>query len=324
MADAAASSTMGVNFSNQFMPQPVAPATAARQIAALPVGRAKTFSYHGADLQFIQAASASNLRLAVGIPNDELEALANGQTQALIAAIKPYARSIDWLCVGNEPLGSWHGGRYRDLLVPAMQNVHSALKGSGLQIGVTVPLNYAIMANSYPPSAGAFNPSLVTIITGACKVMSDSHAPFMVNVYPFLDIVGTPQIPLPYCLFTAPQSDWVYDGSYVYKNIFDASLDALYVALGNIGLPGFRVVVGECGWPTLGNPLATMANAQTFNQNLIHHCKSGTGTPRRSGPIVCYVFEMYDEANKPTGPGAFEVAWGVCKGDGQAKYTLVW
>jgi hypothetical protein len=43
---------------------------------ALPVGRAKTFSYHGADLQFIQAASTSNLRLAVGIPNAELEALA--------------------------------------------------------------------------------------------------------------------------------------------------------------------------------------------------------------------------------------------------------
>ena len=243
----------------------------------------------------------------------------------MIAAIKPYAKSIDWLCVGNEPLGSWHQGRYLNLLVPAMQNVHNALKGAGLQIGVTVPLNYAIMANSYPPSAGQFNPSLVGIITGACKVMAVSNAPFMVNIYPFLDIVGTPQIPLPYCLFTAPQSDWVHDGPYTYRNIFDASLDALYVALGNVGLPGFPVVVGECGWPTQGNPLATIANAQTFNQNLIYHCKSGAGTPRRPGsPIVCYVFEMYDEANKPTGPGVFEVAWGVYNGSGQAKYALAW
>lgn len=325
MSDAAASSTMGVNFSNQFMPQPVAPSTAARQIAALPVGRAKTFSYHGADLQFIQAASTSNLRLAVGIPNAELEALASGQTQALITAIRPYARSIEWLCVGNEPLGSWHGGRYLNFLVPAMQNVQKALQQAGLQIGVTVPLNYAIMANSYPPSAGQFNPSLVAIITAACKVMSTSHAPFMVNVYPFLDVAGNPQIPLPYCLFTAPQSDWVHDGQYVYKNIFDASLDALYVALGNIGLPNFPVVVGECGWPTQGHPVATLANAQTFNQNLIYHCKSGAGTPRRPGsPILCYVFEMYDEANKPTGPGPFEVAWGVYNGSGQPKYALAW
>ena len=325
MSDAAASSTMGVNFSTQFMPQPVAPSTAASQIAALPVGRAKTFSYQGADLQFIQAASTSNLRLAVGIPNAELQALAGGQTQALIAAIKPYARSIDWLCVGNEPLASWHEGKYLNVLVPAMQNVQNALQQAGLQIGVTVPLNYAIMANSFPPSAGQFNPSLVAIITAACKVMSTSHAPFMVNVYPFLDVVGTPQIPLPYCLFTASQGDWVQDGPYVYKNIFDASLDALYVALGEIGLPDLTVVVGECGWPTQGNPLATIANAQTFNQNLIYHCKSGAGTPRRPGtPILCYVFEMYDEANKPTGPGPFEVAWGVYDGSGQAKYALAW
>jgi exo-beta-1,3-glucanase (GH17 family) len=324
MSDAAASSTMGVNFSNQFMPQPVAPATAARQIAALPVGRAKTFSYQGADLQFIQAASAGNLRLAVGIPNAELEALAQGHTQALIAAIKPYAKSIDWLCVGNEPLASWYGGKYRDVVAPATQNVHNALKEAGLSIGVTVPLNYAIMANSYPPSAGQFDPSLVGIITAACRVMADSHAPFMVNVYPFLDIVGTPQIPLAYCLFTAPQGDWVHDGQYTYKNIFDASLDALYVALGKIGLPDFPVVVGECGWPTLGHPLATVAHAQTFNQNLIFHCKSGIGTPRRSGPIVCYLFEMYDEANKPVEPGAFEVAWGTYDGGGQAKYALAW
>jgi Glycosyl hydrolases family 17 len=325
MSDAASPSTMGMNFSNQFMSQPVAPQVAASQIAALPVRRAKTFSYQGADLQFIQAASTSNLRLAVGIPNAELEALASGHTQPLIATIQPYARSIEWLCVGNEPLGSWHGGRYLKSLVPAMQNVQKALQQVRLQIGVTVPLNYAIMANSYPPSAGQFNPSLVPIITAACQVMSTSHAPFMVNVYPFLDVINNGQIPLGYCLFTAPQNEWVHDGQYVYKNIFDASLDALYVALGGIGFPGLTVVVGECGWPTQGNPLATLANAQTFNQNLIAHCKSSVGTPRRPGsPIICYVFEMYDEDKKPTGPGPFEVAWGVYNGSGQPKYTLTW
>ena len=194
-----------------------------------------------------------------------------------------------------------------------------------MQIGVTVPLNYAIMANSYPPSAGQFNPSLVGILTAACKVMSTSHAPFMVNVYPFLDVAGNPQIPLPYCLFTAPQSDWVHDGQYVYKNIFDASLDALYVALGNIGLPNFPVVIGECGWPTLGNPLATIANAQTFNQNLIYHCKSGAGTPRRPGSLDP-VLRLRDvrRSQQADGTRPFEVAWGVCNGSGQPKYALVW
>lgn len=325
MADSASTTTMGMNFSNQFMSQPVAPATAAAQIAALPVRRAKTFSYQGADLQFIQAASTRNLRLAVGIPNADLQALASGQTQGLIAAIRPYVGSIELLCVGNEPLGAWHNGRYLNLLVPAMQKVQQAVQQAGWRIGVTVPLNYSIMANSYPPSAGSFNPSLTAIINNACSVMAASAAPFMINVYPFLDYIEHPaQIPLAYCLFTAQQGQWVQDGPYTYKNIFDASLDALYVALGRIGRGSLPVVVGECGWPTQGHPAATVANAQTFNQNLIKHCKSGSGTPRRPGQIGCYVFEMYDENQKSTAPGPFEVSWGVYNASQHAKYPLTW
>src|SRR5262249_13604106 len=325
MADATAATTMGMNFSSLFMSQPVPPATAANQIAALPVMRAKVFSYQNADLQFIQAAAAKNLRLAVGIPNDGLQALANGQTQPLIAAIQPYAGSIGRLCVGNEPLSAWYNHQYDNLLVPAMQNVQQALQQAGLRIGVTVPLNYSIMGNSYPPSAGQFDSNLIPIINNACGVMAATGAPFMINVYPFLDYINNPaQIPLPYCLFTAPSNQWVQDPPYTYKNIFDASLDALYVAMGKIGRGTLAVVVGESGWPTQGNAVATVANAQTFNQNLINHCKSGTGTPRRPGQIRCYVFEMYDENLKSTAPGPFEVAWGVYNSSLQSKFALTW
>ena len=209
MADATASPTMGVSFSNLFMSNPVAPGAAATQIAALPVMHAKTFSYQNADLQFIQAAASKNLRLAVGIPNDQLQALANGQTQGLINTIGPYAKSIELLCVGNEPLGAWYHGAYLNLLVPAMQQVQKALQQANLRIGVTVPLNYSIMANSYPPSAGQLDSKLTMIINNACGVMAATGAPFMINVYPFLDYRNNrAQIPLPYCLFTATQSQW--------------------------------------------------------------------------------------------------------------------
>ena len=88
---------------------------------------------------------------------------------------------------------------------------------------------------------------------------------------------------------------------YTYKNIFDAMLDALHVALGKIGCGDLGIVVGECGWPTSGDRDATVSNAQTFNQRLINHCKSNEGTPRYPGkPIQCFVFEMYDEDKKPT------------------------
>jgi exo-beta-1,3-glucanase (GH17 family) len=67
-----------------------------------------------------------------------------------------------------------------------------------------------------------------------------------------------------------------------------------------------EIVIGECGWPTQGDQDATTANAQIFNQNLINHCKSGAGTPRNPDkPIRCFVFEMYDENQKDTGPVSY-------------------
>lgn len=319
--------TMGVNFSNGFMVPPVDPKHAAQQIAALPVTRAKTFAYRGADNLFIAQAATDKLRLAVGIPNGDLQTLSEGNTQPLIDAIRPYAASIDWLCVGNEPFGDWYGGAYLKLLVPAMRNVQGALQKAGLgKIGVTVPQNFSIMGNSFPPSAGAFDARLKPLIVETCQVMEATGAPFMVNIYPFLAYLGDPQqIPLDYCLFTAPPEHWIKDGAYTYKNIFDAMLDALHVALDGIGLSRLDVVVGECGWPTAGAAAATIANARLFNQNMIDHCKSTVGTPRRPGkPIPCYLFEMYDEANKPPDPGPFERVWGVTNSSLQAKYPLNW
>ena len=319
-------STMGVNFSNYFQSKPIDPNAAATQIAGLPVKSAKTFSHQGGDLAFMKAAQARKLALAVGCTNDELADLAKGNTQSLVNAIRPFADTVAWVCVGNEPLGSWYNGQYNGVLVPAVQNVAKAFKQAGLDIGVTVPQNFEFMANSYPPSAGSVKPGLVSIIQGTCAVMRSSGAPFMVNIYPFITYIQNRNVvPLPYCLFTAKSDQWVHDGNYTYKNIFDAMLDALHVALGRIGCGDLEIVVGECGWPTGGDPAATVNNAQTFNQRLIDHCKSNDGTPRYPGkPIHCFVFEMYDEDKKPTDAGPFERFWGVRGGAGNLKYPLTW
>jgi hypothetical protein len=169
-------------------------------------------------------------------------------------------------------------------------------------------------------------PDLVSIIQGTGAVMRSSGAPFMVNIYPFITRAQNPEdVTLPYCLFTAGPEKWVHDGSYTYTNVFDAMLDALHVALGRIGCGDLEIVVGECGWPTSGGLDATVTNAQTFNQNLIHHCKSGKGTPRYPGKqIQCFVFEMYDEDTKPVDAGQFERFWGVKGGNGSFKYGLNW
>jgi Glycosyl hydrolases family 17 len=152
-----------------------------------------------------------------------------------------------------------------------------------------------------------------------------SGAPFMVNIYPFItrkDHRG--DVSLEYCLFTANRVV-VQDGRYGYTNIFDAMIDALHVALDKIGYGDLEIVIGECGWPTQGDQDATTANAQIFNQNLINHCQSGAGTPRNPDkPIRCFVFEMYHENQKDTGPGPFEHFWGVNNSSGQPKYQLTW
>lgn len=319
---------MGLNFSNDFQSSPVDPRQAVNDIA-IHVFMAKTFSLSTSSMQFIRAATVHDapVHLAVGTPNDMLRDFASGNTTEFIDKIRPFAQNICWICVGNEPLGSWYNGIYNDILAPAVSNVYTALQKAGLTgIGVTVPQNFEFMASSYPPSAGAIKAELAPIIAGTCKVMQSSGAPFMVNIYPFLTrIQNRRDLPLDYCLFRAPPNQWVHDGVYTYKNIFDAMIDALHVALGKIGLGSLPIVIGECGWPTAGDQDANPANAQAFNQNLINHCKSWAGTPRIPGKkIGCFVFETYDEDEKDVGPGPFERYWGVLNPTGTKKYPLDW
>jgi exo-beta-1,3-glucanase (GH17 family) len=326
MAPVPSNFVMGMNFSTAFQSKPIDPKTAANQIAPL-VKMLKTFSVPSAD--FYQNATSTNplLTFAVGTSNDDLVSFANDQTKDFINKILPFKNKISWICVGNEPLGSWYNGQYNKYLAPAVKNLHAALKGAGLSgIGVTVPQNFEFMAASYPPSAGAIKPELVDIIKGTCAIMKESGAPFMVNIYPFITRVQNRDVvPLDYCLFTAGSDHWVSDPPYTYKNIFDAMIDALYVALGKIGYGDLEIVIGECGWPTAGDVDANDKNAQTFLQNLITHCKSGAGTPRLpSRGIRCFVFEAYDEDLKSTAPGPFETHWGVYDGGGKLKFPLQW
>ena len=286
------------------------------------------FTYNQTDC--ISAFAKEGLQVLVDIPNGDLKACANNDTttiNAIIKVLSDYSTTIPMICVGNEPLGSWWNNAYAPYLVEAITNIKAAIKVKGLSIKVTVPFNYAIMGSSYPPSAGAFNGSLKDTILDVCAVLKADNSVFMVNVYPFNNVH------LDYCLFTAGEKHWVHDGSYTYKNIFDAMYDALYVALGNNGYGSLPIVIGEAGWPTGPSATyttATKANAQVFNQNLINHCKSGNGTPRNSNvKIPCFIFEMYDEDKKPTDAGLFEQHWGVygynaTKNDYEAKYSLTW
>ena len=319
--------TIGMNFSNTFQKAPISVSTAAKAIADTGAGVVKMYNYTQTD--FIEDAKSNSLQVIIGVPNDKLANLSANSSTALAAivnVVKTYSDTIIMICVGNEPLAPWQKGDYNRTLVPAIQNLQTALIAANVATPLTVPFNYAIMSASYPPSAGALDSNLTTIIKDVCKVIKSSGAVFMINIYPFLDITAHPDdIQLPYCLFTS-NSVVVQDGSYGYKCIFDASYDALSIALTALGYGDLQIVVGECGWPSDPNdeyPNTDSPNPKTFNTNLITHCQSGNGTPRHPNiKINCFIFEMYDEDLKDTSPGDFEIYWGICDKTGKAKYSI--
>ncbi|URE36047.1 Glycosyl hydrolases family 17, partial [Musa troglodytarum] len=248
----------------------------------------------------LEALRGSNIPLIVGVEHKDLQSLAsdlsaaNNWVQTNIAAYSPSV-SFSYIAVGNEIIP----GELAQYVLPAIQNIQTALAASGLNIYVSTSIALSVLGSSYPPSAGAFTPEAQNYMEPILKFLATSGSPLLVNVYPYFSYKDNPdQIALSYALFTSPDVV-VIDGPYSYKNLFDAMLDATYAAMEKVGEAGVAVVVSESGWPSDGGFAANISNAQTYNQNLINHV--GEGTPRRPAPIEAYIFAMFNENQKEEG-----------------------
>lgn len=317
---------MGVNFSNTYQSNPVPDATAAADIAATKTKPVKMFNY--TQTSFFTEAIKRGLELIPGVPNADLSALANGQTAAVVNALKPYSAHIKAIMVGNEPLIS-QPATYGPLLAPALKNLDADLKKAGMNILLSVPFNSGIESVSWPPSGGTFAPNLTQYLKPVCDFLQSTGSFFTINIYPYYAHIGDPgNVPLGYCLFTntSPQFTDPNTGK-PYYNIYDAQYDATMFALKSLGYSNLPLVVGETGWPTAGGTDASVANAQTFNQNLINHVNSGKGSPAYpNANLQTFIFEMYDENQKTGEP--FEPYWGIYQNSGgnqyNPKYSLTW
>jgi Glycosyl hydrolases family 17 len=329
---------MGMNLSNKFMSKPIPLADALTAIRSMGIGSVKLFDWDKVDRDFAKSVSESKspVDVALGIPNHRLMELstlegAKNVVGAMLSACQwgqvTMLPNVRWICVGNEPLLSGYNDQYLGVLSRAVNNVYNALQANSKKIGVTVPQNFDFMDNSWPPSAGKVKDKYKQAIKDTCSVMKKSGAPFMVNIYPFLTRNSNPtHIPLDYANFTKKTFQFrdppTSPGGLGYYNLFDAMLDALHFALKDIEYGDLEIVIGESGWPTAGHSEATQTNAETFLKNLIAHCKSGKGTPRRPNKTIqCFAFEMYDE-DKKSGP-AFEHYWGVYDGQGKTKFPVI-
>ncbi|KAL9255670.1 Glucan endo-1,3-beta-glucosidase, basic isoform-like protein [Drosera capensis] len=270
-----------------------------------------------------EALQGSSIEVMVGVPNENLPGIASSQSTAdswVQNNVRNYP-GVKWkyISAGNEirPNLDNGGAQYARFVLPAMQNLQNSVNKFGLGIKVSIALETGICINTYPPSKGQFDPSISNYILPIVKFLVSNGSPLFLNAYPYFAYIYTPNMDIRYALFTSPNVV-VQDGRYGYQNLFDAIVDSVYSALEKAGAGGVQIVVTETGWPTAGDKATSIANAQTYNNNLIQHVKNGT--PKRPGQAIeTFIFDMYNENLKSP---EREKHWGLFKSTGAQKYPV--
>ncbi|KAL2490916.1 Glucan endo-1 [Abeliophyllum distichum] len=279
---------------------------------------------YGADPAIIKALANTGIGIVIGAANGDIPALASdpnfaGQwVHSNVMAYYP-ASNIIVVSVGNEVVTSGDQNLLSNLL-PAMQNVQNALNAASLggKIQVSTVHSMAVLGQSEPPSAGAFNTTFGDTMKALLQFQSANGSPFMINPYPFFAYQSDPRPEtLAFCLFQ-PNAGRVDSRTGIkYMNMFDAQVDVVHSALSAMGFKDVEIVVAETGWPYKGDPNEigpSLDNAKNYNGNLINHLRSKVGTPLMPGKSVdTYIFALYDEDLKP-GPGS-ERSFGLFRPD---------
>ncbi|WCJ42595.1 Glucan endo-1 3-beta-glucosidase 13 [Euphorbia peplus] len=290
----------------------------------------KYLRIYDSNIQVLKAFANTGIELMVGIPNSDLLAISQFQSNAdswLRNSILPYypATKITYITVGAEVTESPNNASAQ--LVPAMQNVLTALKKVGLhkRIKVSSTHSLGVLSRSFPPSAGAFNSSHAFFLKPMLEFLAENHSPFMINIYPYYAYRdSSSNVTLDYALFESSSDVIDPNTGLLYTNMFDAQIDALYYALMGLNFRTIKVMVTETGWPSKGSPKETAAtpdNAQTYNTNLIRHVIDNSGTPARPGEAVdTYIFSLYNENRKPGIES--ERNWGLFYPYGTSVYNL--
>ncbi|CAN0907897.1 Glucan endo-1,3-beta-glucosidase [Linum grandiflorum] len=256
------------------------------------------------DPAVLRALQGTNIQLSLDIPSPNIPTLAASQASAdkyICRNIKPYIRGLKlrYITVGNEVEP---GQPEFELLVPAIENVQRSMYSIGLNnTKVSTCFKYNLKT-AFPPSAGAFSTEYESVLRPLVKVLKANGAPYMINVYPFFAYQNDPKgVGRDFTLFLLEQPV-LKDGEYMYSNLFDASVDAVYSALERYDAASVKVLVSETGWATVGknNEVTNVENAWLYNNNLVKHVYKGT--PKRPGEeIEAYIFEMFNENEKPAG-----------------------
>ncbi|XP_042055309.1 glucan endo-1,3-beta-glucosidase 11-like [Salvia splendens] len=322
-------SALGINYGQiaNNLPHPESVVPVAKSMG---ITRIKLYD---ADPHVLKAFANTGVEFVVGLGNEYLSDVADPNSKKALSWVKSNvqcylpATKISYIAVGNEVLTSNDSSSLSPYLLPAMENIHTALISLNLhrQVTVTTPHSLAVLDVSYPPSAAVFRrdiaKKLACILDFHCKVGS----PFLINAYPYFAYKADPKrVPLDFVLFEG--SGIVDSGSGLhYDNMFYAQIDAVNSAVEKMGYAGkVKLQISETGWPSKGDtdePGATPENACKYNGNLLKLLNQNKGTPMRPEMnFNVYVFALFNENKKP-GPTS-ERNFGLLKPDGTPVYNL--
>lgn len=287
------------------------------------IDRVKLFD---ANPDVIRAFANSGIALTITVPNGDIPGLAQpagakSWVAAYVTSFVPQTNIIR-IMVGTEVL-HWGPQNLIDNLVPAMRTLYQALQQAGHKnIQVSSPHSLGILLRSEPPSTGRFRPGWDTgVLAPMLKFLRETKSPFVVNPYPYFE--ANPKN-INYCIFRTNRGKFDRYTKKMYYNMLDSQLDAVYSSMKALGYPDVDIVIGETGWPTVGEAFQTWVNpeiAQTFNSRLVMHVDSGKGTPLMPDrKFETYIFSLFIENQKP-GPIA-ERSFGLFNPDFTPVYDI--
>ncbi|KAG6525085.1 glucan endo-1,3-beta-glucosidase 4-like isoform X2 [Zingiber officinale] len=326
-----AGSYVGINIGTQTSNLP----PAADIVSILRTQQIKHVRLFDADHRMLHALANTGIEVVVGVPNDQVLQIGNSQSQAAdwinknVAPFVPATR-IAYIAVGDEILTTFSNANATQVLVPAMQFLHSALLAANLnfQVKISSPQSMDMIPKHFPPSTATFNSSWNSVMEQLLRFLKTTGASFMLNAQPYYGYTeGEGVFPLEYALFQPlKQSSQMVDPDtdLHYLNMFDAMVDAAYYSMQSLNFSGISVMVTSSGWPSLGGatePDANIDNALAYNSMLIGRALNGSGTPSRSNSSVSiYLHELFSEDLLP-GPVSAK-NWGVFASNGTALYPL--
>ncbi|RWR73063.1 beta-1,3-glucanase A [Cinnamomum micranthum f. kanehirae] len=254
------------------------------------------------DNELLSALNNQGIKVILGIPNSKIKGLSSdvyAANQWVKDNISAYPNvGFTHVCVGDLSNISDEDGMD---LVPAMENMHAALKIRNHKILVSTLVDKSCFASTYDvgtsPSKCEFGSK--DLLGAILKFLKKVTSTLFIKVMPYFEMDNVPlEVKVDDDNFLLKSNAKTFltdlDGT-DYKFVFDAIVDSFVGAMSNMGFPDIKIVVAS-GWPREAKPgdkRATVQNAKDYIANLNVHVSDGT--PKHNYALETFIWSAFDE-----------------------------